>query len=465
MFQLPDRVVGDAYTSSRGLDLVASLVELDHRMPGSEGEREAAHIIADWFREDGLDDVTVTEFPIPRWERGDAALTLDRGEQYEHPHEVVALPGSPDASASGELVDMGDALPEQLQNADLDGKVVLASSNTPDDYGRWVHRIEKYAHAVRAGADAFVFVNHVDGNLPPTGDIGDRTGPGPIPAIGVSKEVGAELRRYCEEDTVDATVAVDCVTGDATSRTVEATVGPDTDEEVVFTAHVDAHDIGDGANDNGTGCALVAEVGRLLKQVEDDLETRVRLVTFGAEETGLYGSYHYAETRDLSDVKCLLNVDGAGYSRNLAIYTHGNDDIGEVFDAVSDAFDVPVKVSSAIRPHSDHWPFVQKGVAGGYAKTTSGGNDRGWGHTHADTFDKLDVRDVRDVAVLLATGVGTLAEADREIEPVPESEVRDATIEQDFDTDMKAIGSWPWADEPRVWPWDDDASSASNDDA
>jgi len=51
-----------------------------------------------------------------------------------------------------------------------------------------------------------------------------------------------------------------------------AALGPDTDEAVLLLAHYDAHDVGEGALDNGCGCALVAEVGRLLATVEDDLD-------------------------------------------------------------------------------------------------------------------------------------------------------------------------------------------------
>ncbi len=453
MVDLPDRVVGDAYTSSRGFELIESLVDLDHRMPGSDGERAGAGFVAERFEEAGLDDVSLTEFPIPGWERGEASVSVEGRGRFDGSHEVVALPGTPAGTVSAELVDMGYALPEDFDDVDLDGKLVMASSLTPDDYGRWVHRGEKYAYAVEAGAVGFLFSNHIEGCLPPTGDVGDRTGPAQIPAVGISKEAGSKLKRYCEGEAVEATVSVDCENYAATSTNVEAVVGPDTDEEVLFTAHVDAHDVGEGANDNGAGCALVTEVGRLLKQLEDELETRVRLVTFGAEETGLYGAYYWTHTHDLDDVKCVLNVDGAGYSRELQIHTHGFEAIGEAFEEVSDDADVPIDIQSGIRPHSDHWPFVQQGAAGAQGRTIAEGSGRGWGHTHGDTLDKLDVRDLRETSVLLTAGVLKLAEADRKIDAVDDTEIREATVDQRFDVGMKATGSWPWADADRDWPW------------
>jgi len=452
---LEDHVVGDAYTSTCGFRLIESLVDLEHRLPGSDGEAAAADLVADRFEAAGLRDVSLTEFPIPGWERGEVSVSVDGRGRFADTHEVVGLPGTPAGTVSGELVDMGYAVPEEFEDVDLEGKLVMASSLTPEEYGRWVHRGEKYAYAAESGAVGFLFVNHIDGSLPPTGDVGDRTGPGPIPAVGVSAETGAKLKRYCADGSQEVTLSVDCLNPPATSRNVEATVGPDTDEEVLFTAHVDAHDVGDGANDNGVGCALVTEVGRLLKRVEDDLETRVRLITFGAEETGLYGAYYWTHTHDLDRVKCVLNVDGAGYSRDLSVHTHGFEAIGEVFEEVADDYEVPIDVRSGIRPHSDHWPFVQRGVAGAQGRTLAGDSGRGWGHTHGDTLDKLDVRDLREVTVLLTEGVVKLAERDRSIESVDAEGIREATVDQRFDVGMKATGSWPWGEKSREWPWDD----------
>lgn len=457
MTELPNDVVGDAYRSTTGWDLIADLEDLDDRMPGHEGEREGAELVAEAFEAVGVDDVTLDPFPIPAWWRGDASLSVthgDRATTFGRSHELVELPGTPAGEVSGELVDMGHGLPEDFEGEDLSGDVVMASSLTPDDYGRWVHRSEKYHYAIDAGAAGFVFYNHIEGALPPTGNIGGVNGPGPIPAIGASKEVGARLQRYCADGTVEADLSVDAEVGRGTSHNVEATVGPDTDEEVLFTAHVDGHDVGTAANDNGFGTAMVVEVGKILAQVADELETKVRLVVFGAEETGLYGSYYWSHTHDLDDVKCILNVDGAGYSRNLEIHDHGFSGIADAFEAVSEEYEVPVHTESQVRPNSDHWPFVQRGVAGAQGRSSSGESGRGWGHTHGDTMDKLDVRDLRDMSILCAAGVARLAREDVATPHVDEDEIRQACLDDNFDVGLKATGAWPWTE--KDWPWKDE---------
>jgi Zn-dependent M28 family amino/carboxypeptidase len=446
MATLPTSVVGDAYYSDHHWNLLADLVDLDNRMAGQAGEHEAAELVRNAFEEAGLREAEINEFEVPGWWRGSSSLTVqaDREHAFDADYQTIALPGTPAGDVEAELVDVGYGRPEDFADADLEGTVVVASSATPDDYGRWIHRAEKYGAAAEGGAAGFVFRNHVEGALPPTGGIGEPDGPGPIPAVGVSKEVGQRLVRYCEAGTVEAALTVDCRNEPTTSPNIEAVLGPDTEQEVLVTGHVDAHDIAEGANDNGVGTVLTAEVGRLLAQIEGDLETRVRCLVFGSEEIGLRGSDHWAETHANGEVKAVLNADGTGYSREMDVYTHGYDPIGDAFEEAAEELGVPVDVHDEIRPHSDHWPFVHRGVPGAQVRSKSGESGRGWGHTHADTLDKLDKRDLRDLSVLFAAATAKVAEADRDIQPKPVAEIREATIDQGYEEGMRNSGMWPF---------------------
>jgi Zn-dependent M28 family amino/carboxypeptidase len=448
MTSLPTKLVGDAYTSTHHWELLCDLVDIDNRMPGQEGERLGAELVRDAFEAAELRDVTIDEFEIPGWWRESCSLAVehDRPHTFENTHEIVALPGTPSGTIDAELVDVGYGLPSDFEAADLEGKIAMASSATPETFDRWIHRAEKYYSAVNEGAAGFVFRNHVEGCLPPTGGIGRETEPGPIPAVGVSKEVGDRLVRYSADRSLEASLDVTARNEPTTSRNVEGVLGPETDEEVILTAHVDAHDVGEGANDNGVGSVLVAETARLLKEIEDDLETAVRFLVFGSEETGLYGSYHWVDTHPNEQVKALVNLDSAGYSRNLKVYTHRFDAIGEAFEEASEELNVPVEVYEAIKPHSDHWPFAQEGIPAVEGQAVKEESGRGWGHTHADTLDKLDVRDLRDLSVILATAMSKLAEADRTIEHKSRETIREATIEDGYDEGMRNVGSWPFDD-------------------
>jgi Zn-dependent M28 family amino/carboxypeptidase len=445
MVRLPNATVGDAYTSKFAYDLLEELVDIGNRMAGQEGEAEGASRVADSYHDIGLRNVRIDEFNIPGWWRGQSSLVVDGplSRTCEADHEVIALPGSPPGDVTADLVDVGHGRPEDFEKADLDGTVAMASSATPDDYGRWIHRMEKYCYAIDNGAVGFVFRNHIDGCLPPTGEIGYNNRPGPIPAVGVSREVGAALERYATDGS-EVTLDVDCRNEPATSRNVSGELGPTTDEVVLLTAHVDAHDIAPGANDNGAGTVLVTEVARLLKQVEDNLQMRVRCVVFGSEEIGLRGAYHLAEEIDLDTVKTVLNIDGAGRDRTLKVRTSQFEALDELFETVTDELHVPVSVDTTVSPHGDQWAFDQEGVPSVMISSTNPDKSgRGWGHTHADTLDKIDIRNLRAHAVAVGNVVCAATAPDREI-PSRTPEDTKRRIDPGYKQELKIGGRWPY---------------------
>ena len=447
--RLPESVVGDAYTSQFAWQVLSELVDVGPRMAGQEGERRGAEVIRGAFEEAGLREVRIEEFEIPGWWRGESSLELetDPRDEWTRQHEILALPGSPSGSVAGDLVDVGYGSDAEFDEVDVDGKIAMVSSKSPEEHDRWLHRMEKYASACEGGAVGFVFRNHVEGCLPPTGEVGYHARPGPIPAVGVSREVGDRLLRRCARGSVSVRLDVDCRNDPATSRNVVGVLGPDPAEaaeggEVLVTAHVDSHDIAEGAMDNGAGCALIADVGRLLARMEDDLETRIRFVTFGAEEIGLYGAYHHANRTDLENVKCVLNVDGAGRSRNLRVGTNGFGGLETAFREVTDAFDVPLEAGETVSPHGDQWAFVERGVPSAFVSSTSGdATGRGWGHTHADTLDKLDSRDLRDLAVLVAEGVLAVSNPDFDLGRRSPESIRDE-LDDGYVRELKVGGRW-----------------------
>lgn len=443
MTDISRTLVGDAYSSGVGWSVLESLTAIGNRMAGQRGEMHGAAYIAETFSDLGFREIETTEFPIDGWWRESSSLEIvtDRTRRYEGSHELIALPGSPRGTVSGEIVDVGTGTPEGFAETDVTGAIALVSSKTPEEYGRWVHRTEKYRLAVDHGASGFLFSNQRPGSLPLTGSIG-WSGPAEIPAVGVSRELGQRLRRTLPGDSPSGTLAVDARTARSTSQNVEAVIGPDTDEEILLTAHVDAHDIADGATDNGVGCALVTEVGRLLGR-HADLETTLRLVVFGSEEIGLLGASHWAETHDLSTVKCLVNIDGNGLWEDVSVYTHAFDAIADAFESVPEPLQTDMNIEPEYLPHSDHWPFVQRGVPGAMVRSESN-TGRGWGHTHADTLDKLQPQPLRELAVALSSAIVTLADSDRTVSHHSPDAVQENLVDSGEAAGLQAAGLWPF---------------------
>ena len=439
-----DSWIGATFTSRRGWDHLETLVDIGDRMAGSDGERRAAEATRDALDAAGTRDAHLDEFEVQGWTRGTSTVVAG-GETVasERTWDCLALPRSPAGEATGELVDLGYGLSEDF-DADLTGTVVVCSSTVPDYHERFIHRREKYYRAVQAGAAAFVFRNHVEGCLAPTGSVGTAESPiGEIPAVGVSSELGARLLRRYEGESV--TVDVDCEYEPATSQNVHAVLGPDTDEEVLVTSHVDAHDVAEGAMDNGAGTAMVVELANSLAMREAELDTRVRFVAFGAEEVGLVGSeYDAAERADLDAAKAVLNVDGVVRGRTLTAHTHGFDDLEAVLEATAERFDHPMEANPQQGPHSDHWPYVvEGGVPALHVASESGERGRGWGHTRADTLDKLEGRTLREQAILLTDLAVRLADAETTVARQSREDIVDALERENQAEGMRITGDLP----------------------
>ncbi|WP_254808998.1 M28 family peptidase [Natronosalvus amylolyticus] len=430
--------IGTLFTSDRGWNHLETLVDIGNRMAGSPGEREAAERTRDALEAAGARNARLEEFDIQGWERGSSAVEADGLEL-----DSIALPRSPADSVTAPLVDLGYGLPEQFEGADLEGAVVMVRSDIPSYYDRYVHRREKYYHAVENGAVGFVYRNHVEGCLPPTGSVGTPENPiGEIPAVGVSKEVGSALARRFEDEPV--CISVEATIEPAQSQNVHAELGPETDERVLVTSHVDAHDIAEGAMDNGAGTAMVVELAGALAEREADLETRVEFVAYGAEEVGLVGSDYHADTASHDEIKAIVNNDGVVRGRTLEMTTHGFDALEEAAEDTADRFGHPIETIPRLGPHSDHWPFVQWGVPGYHVMSTSDEVGRGWGHTFADTLDKLEKRDLLEQAILLTDLTVSLARQSVSIPHKSAAEIIDMLESQDLAEGMRITGDWPY---------------------
>ncbi|WP_264555837.1 M28 family peptidase [Halocatena marina] len=434
--------IGRTFTSTVGWDHLEQLVDIGNRMAGSDGEHKAAIATRDALDEVGARNAHLDSFEIQGWTRGSSAVHAGGTD-----HESIALPRSPAESATGELIDLGYGLPEDF-DVDLDGSIVMVSSTVPDWYSRFIHRREKYYRAVQSGAAGFIFANHVEGCLAPTGSVGTAEAPiGDIPAVGVSSEVSARLARQFESEQI--TVEVDATYDDATSQNVHAYLGPKIDEneddgqaeEILVTSHIDAHDIAEGALDNGMGTAMVLELAAALSRREDELETQVHFVVFGAEEVGLCGSEYEADRADLDRIKAVVNNDGIARGRTVSAYTHGFDDLDDALIEIEETFDHPISKSPQQGPHSDHWPFVIKGgVPSVHLMSETGTRGRGWGHTRADTLDKLESRTLRESAILLTELIVHLSDDDVTLARQSREEIIAALERENKAEGMRIIG-------------------------
>ena len=442
--------LGRTWATDAPWRFLTDLTAIGSRMAGSDGERAAASLVADVFEDAGVQAVHTESFELSAWEREDATLSVTTtgtdGTDRTREFPALALPYTPSGSVSGELVDVGHGTPAEIDAVDVTNAIAVASTTTPPG-SRFVHRMETFGCAVEAGAGGFVFVNHVDGQLPPTGSLtfGEEA---PAVAVGVSSETGGWLREYARNTDGPAgtvSLSVDASVRPGTSQNVVGRLGPATEERLLLLAHYDGHDIAEAALDNGCGIATLVTAARILAGA--DLPIGVDVVGVGCEEVGLLGAEHLASTTDLERIRGVVNIDGAGRCRDLRALTHTSETAAAIARAVSTATGRPIAVEETPHPFSDQWPFLRWGVPSLQLHSDTDERGRGWGHTHADTRDKVDDRNLREHGMLAALVVAEFAAPARSPGRVDSETLAEAFREADFEAGMRAADRWPaeWA--------------------
>lgn len=210
--------------------------------------------------------------------------------------------------------------------------------------------------------------------------------------------------------------------------------GPHAAETIVIGAHYDhlgyggsgslaftvKKEIHNGADDNGSGTAVLVEVARQLslRHARQPLGRRVVCIAFTAEESGLIGSERYV--RDplipLNQTVAMLNMDMVGRLRDEKLTIYGTGTASE-FDALVDqlgmkhAF-VVNKKPGGFGP-SDHASFYERGIPVLHFFT---GLHKQY-HRPEDDSPLLNVAGMARISELVTESVEALAAADQRPTP------------------------------------------------
>jgi hypothetical protein len=146
---------------------------------------------------------------------------------------------------------------------------------------------------------------------------------------------------------------------------------------VLVTAHLDsinwvAHGAPDaiapGADDNGTGSAGLLEIARALQ--DHSFTHDLRLVLFGGEEEGLYGSHEYVNALSQADrarIKAVVNMDMIGglNTESPSVTLESSIEFSQMVGQLVDMGHTYTSLKIETSWHyfdSDHVPFIDAGM-------------------------------------------------------------------------------------------------------
>jgi carboxypeptidase Q len=189
------------------------------------------------------------------------------------------------------------------------------------------------------------------------------------------------------------------------------------DQVVMIGAHLDAWQAATGATDNGAGCIVMLEVMRLMKVLDLHPKRTIRIVLWSGEEQGLLGSTNYVKNHfgDQTTMKLLpeqkqisvyYNLDN-GSGKIRGVWVQGNTAVKPIFEQ----WLTPLRDlgASTVTLHStgstDHVPFDAVGIPAFQFIQDPLEYETRTHHTNMDTYDHLNIPDLQQAAIVIASFV------------------------------------------------------------
>ncbi len=417
------QLIQTALNSDLGFEIVESLTtEVGPRLGGSEAEARARAWGARLGKELGFDRISVEEFTMPFWDRGELHIALESPYQQELYGTALggAAPSKREIEASVIYFRDFEAL-ENVSEGSLENKIafvdgdIMVKSQTGAGYGDANQRRRiGWKHAERGGASALVVrsVGSDSHRFPHTGMMskdGDKWAR--IPVVAISNPDADHLRRLHK---LGKPISLSLHSsskwkGDVKSGNVVLDlVGSERPEEIVLIGgHLDSWDLGTGAVDDGAGIAITTAAAALIAQLPTRPKRTIRVVMFGAEEVGLLGAKAYAVQHEAEVANHVLATESDFGAQTIwQLVSNVNEDANAFIDEIGRLLrplDIVRGSSTAPGGGPDIIPLAAKGVP--TIRLKQNGRDYfDLHHTPDDTLDKIDPKELaQNVAAYAAT--------------------------------------------------------------
>jgi carboxypeptidase Q len=396
------------------------------RVTGSPAADRAVGWAVEAFRHAGIDDVHTEKFSVAvGWSEGHTRVEVLSPEPF--PVRVVSIgwsPAIPGDGLSTDVVDVGsgDDVGFAKTGAAVKGSIVLVHQKIlvtwEDLLGEYQVAPQIISRAVNAGAAAIFWMSTRPNlllyrhNVSVTGELEK------LPQAVLAREDAERMSRFIaagQKIRVHFELP-NHITGPVSSENVVAEIRgrEKPDEFVILGAHLDSWELGTGALDNGCNAVLAIDAARVIKSSGSIPRRSIRFVLFTGEEQGMLGSWAYARKhRDELDHMVAAVIFDSGIGAVTGYSLGGRKD---TLDAVREALE-PV-ASLGVKDFTldadsgtDNLDFLLEGVPTLVANQEPANYMLNY-HAQSDTFDKVDIAELKKHVAIAA--VTSYALADRE---------------------------------------------------
>ncbi|WP_048645549.1 M28 family metallopeptidase [Nitratireductor soli] len=341
---------------------LSAICDTGGRQTGTESELTATELLARLGEEATGVAPWREAFPYDGWAGCGASLTLGNGERLPANPLLRSVP-TPAGGLEAEVIDLGRGTPEEFaaHRGEIAGRIALVRHELMFAAGT-VHRRMKYNAAVEAGAVGFLIAGPLAGNLV-AGSSGRGNEAG-IPAAGVSPETAAILART-SAGYARIRLEVDGFDQPGSATNLIFDLKGQTQQQVVLSAHIDGHALGESALDNASGLAVALAVARELRPKMENRKRSLRLALFNAEEWALTGSDMHLQRQSAAERNATVlnvNLDTVAGGDRLTALTSGYKGIEPFLLSCSEAEGVPLGLFRPLQVNSDHGNFAQAGI-------------------------------------------------------------------------------------------------------
>jgi carboxypeptidase Q len=431
--------------------------EIGGRVTGTPQMAKAVDWAVAAFRAAGI-DVHTQKYTLPvTWSEGETRLELLGPVRF--PVRLASTGWSPPIPAGGieaTLVDIDYGTPNDFAQvgAGIKGAILLVHSDIgstwADLFNEYLRPPDIISRAVKASASAILWIgarerlllyrhtNALNGEI-------DK-----IPQAVVAREDAMRLARtvaaypgkvlvhFNMPNKIGGPIEQENVVGEIRGREKP-------DESVILGAHLDSWEFGTGALDNGCNAAMVIEAARAIKATGLLPRRTIRFVLFSGEEQGTVGSYEYvkAHRAEMDKIRAMITFD-AGIGRVTGYSLGGRRDIEAGLHEVLKPLE-----SWGANKHTydasfgtDNFDFLLEGVPALVANQEEANYLPNY-HAASDTFDKVDIRELKLHAAFAAlTAWGIADRAEPLGRRLSRAELEALFKETGLDQQMKLLGYW-----------------------
>lgn len=451
-----DKISGEALKPSPlENDLQLLTDHIGGRVPGTPAMDLAVQWGLDAFRVAGGENVHAEPFEIAQsWAEGTTSFRVTAPAQFRVRATSFGWSPATKRPLLAPVIYVGDGTAEDFTKAgDISGAIVVVNTELlkswEDLFNEYLKAPPIIRMAVQGKAAAVAFLSSREH------DILYRhihTGDGKIdvlPLLVIAREDGERIARLnaTGQKLRAELVMPNKVGGPLKTANVVAEIkgSEKPDEYVVLGAHLDSWELGTGALDNGCNAALVIDALRTIKASGLKPKRSIRFVLFSGEEQGMLGSWAYVRAhREEMDRVAGVVIFDSGVGRTTGFTLGGRTDAKPSLEKLL----APLKTWNAAELTTDaewgtdHADFLLEGVPTLVANQEEANYLVNY-HATSDTFDKVDLPQLKKHVAIAAYTAFAIADAPERIAArQSRAEVEELLKRTKLDEQMKGFEAW-----------------------